>query len=73
MATLRMTEERRLAAVEWAKILAGVGIFLACIAFCIFVGWLTLSHQNTKLYESDNVVCASQPLAITCWERKTKP
>jgi hypothetical protein len=36
------------------------------------VMWLAMSEQKTKLYEADNMVCASQPLAINCWERKPR-
>jgi hypothetical protein len=40
---------------------------------CMFlVMWLAMSEQKTKLYEADNIVCASQPFAMNCWERKPR-
>ena len=42
------------------------------VSFMFLVMWLTMSEQKTKLYEADNIVCASQPLATNCWERKPR-
>lgn len=50
--------------------LAGVGLLLLGIAAFILVLWVVTSEQDSKLYEADGVVCASQPLALTCWKRE---
>ena len=42
------------------------------VSFMFLVMWLAMSEQKTKLYEADNIVCASQPLATNCWERKPR-
>ena len=55
---------------HWSRIIAGVGIFLASLAFVVLVCWLVLSKQDSKLYEADGIVCASQPFSMHCWERK---
>jgi hypothetical protein len=40
---------------------------------CLLVAlWLTMSEPKSKLYEADNMVCASQPFAMNCWERKPR-
>ena len=45
---------------------------LASVMFTVLVLWLVMSEQQTKLYEADNVVCASQPLTLECFERKPR-
>lgn len=55
------------------RFLAGVGLLLVGICFVVLTLWMVTAQQNTKLYEADNVVCASQPFAMTCYERKTRP
>lgn len=57
---------------HWSRILMYVAIAAACLMFCIAMLWLMLSEQKTKLYEADNVVCASQPFSMTCFERKPR-
>lgn len=57
---------------HWSRILGGVGVFLMGIFFAVLVCWMVLSKQDSKLYEADNVVCVSQPLAVTCFERKPR-
>ena len=49
-------------------------VALLIIAFCCvaLVCWLALSKQDSKLYEADNMVCVSQPLAVQCFERKPR-
>lgn len=42
---------------------------LAALVFAVFMVWMMMSTTNTKLFEADNVVCASRPLAIQCWHR----
>lgn len=53
-----------------------LAMHLACLIFAIFfaalVIWLVVSKQDSKLYESDNVVCVSQPFALQCFERKAR-
>ena len=56
----------------WTDILQHIGLFLVGVAMIVLVVWLATSEQKTKLYESDNVVCASQPFAIACFERKPR-
>lgn len=56
----------------WTHVLMHIGVFMIGVAmFCIML-WLIFSKQETKLYEADNVVCASQPLAMECFERKAR-
>jgi hypothetical protein len=55
-----------------AHMLMGVGLLLVGIAALVFVLWMSLSEQDSKLYEADNVVCVSQPLAVSCFERKPR-
>lgn len=59
-------------AADLARIIGAVGVLIIAICCVVFVAWLALSEQTTKLYESDNVVCASQPFALTCFERKAR-
>ena len=56
----------------WSHVLMHVGLFLAGVALMILVVWLVLAKQDSKLYEADNVVCVSQPLAVQCFERKPR-
>ena len=51
------------------RMLLTAAALIFAVSFLLLVMWLTMSEQRTKLYEADNVVCASQPLAITCWKR----
>jgi hypothetical protein len=65
-----MDDHDRHVGVDWAKMLAGVGLFLLGLFFAVMVMWMVLSQQDSKLYEADNVVCVSQPFAVNCFERK---
>lgn len=56
--------------VDFARMAMGVGILIFAIFFAVLVCWLALSKQDSKLYQDDNVVCVSQPLALSCFERK---
>jgi len=55
-----------------ARIMAAVSALIIAICFAVLVVWVTSAQQNTKLYEADNVVCASQPFAMHCFERKPR-
>lgn len=57
---------------DYGRLMQGIGLLVLGIFFAILVCWLVLSKQDSKLYESDNVVCASQPFSITCYERKPR-
>lgn len=57
---------------DLAHLMMGVGLLLLGIAALVLVLWLSASKQDSKLYEADNVVCVSQPLAINCFERKPR-
>jgi hypothetical protein len=57
---------------DLAHLMMGVGLLLLGIAALCLVLWLSVSKQDSKLYEVDNVVCVSQPLAINCFERKPR-
>lgn len=48
------------------------GVLLIGLAAVAFVLWMGLSEPKTKLYEADNMVCASQPFSSQCWERKPR-
>lgn len=56
-----------------ARIVTAVAALIIAICFAVMVVWMVSAQQNTKLYEADNVVCASQPFSIQCFERKTRP
>ena len=52
------------------RMLLTAAALIFAVSFMFLVMWLALSEPKTKLYEADNMVCASQPLATNCWERK---
>ena len=54
------------------RMLLTAAALIFAVSFMFLVMWLAMSEQKTKLYESDNIVCASQPLAMNCWERKPR-
>jgi hypothetical protein len=54
------------------RLLLTAAALIFAVSFMILVMWLTMSEQKTKLYEADNMVCASQPLSMNCWERKPR-
>jgi hypothetical protein len=54
------------------RMLLTAAALIFAVSFMFLVMWLAMSEQRTKLYEADNIVCASQPLAINCWERKPR-
>ena len=56
---------------RWLPVLGWAALIFALS--CLLVAlWLTMSEPKSKLYEADNMVCASQPLATNCWERKPR-
>lgn len=68
-----MHEHERHVSIDWSTVFKNVCIGLACLVFIGFMLWVALSSQNSKLYEADNVVCVSQPLASpSCFERKVR-
>ena len=54
------------------RLLLTAAALIFAVSFMFLVMWLAMSEQKTKLYEADNMVCASQPLAMNCWERKPR-
>lgn len=52
--------------------IGGIGLFLLGLSALILMLWLVFSVQKTQLYEADNVVCASQPFSLQCFERKPR-
>ena len=54
------------------RLLLTAAALIFAVSFMFLVMWLAMSEQRTKLYEADNIVCASQPLAMNCWERKPR-
>jgi hypothetical protein len=64
--------ENRNEMVFWSLMLQHVGLFLAGLALIIVALWLVFSKQDAKLYEADNVVCVSQPMAVNCFDRHPK-
>ena len=54
------------------RMLLTAAALIFAVSFMFLVMWLTMSEQKTKLYEADNIVCASQPLQLTCYERKPR-
>lgn len=65
-----MVEAHHMHRAERALLIASA--MIVAIFFAVLVCWLALSHQNSKLYEADNVVCVSQPFAVQCFERKVR-
>ena len=54
------------------RMLLTAAALIFAVSFMFLVMWLAMSEPKTKLYEADNMVCASQPLATNCWERKPR-
>ncbi len=67
-----MNERERDRAVDYAKMAVAAAALIFAISFAVLVIWLATAEQKTKLYEADNVVCASQPFSMTCFERKPR-
>jgi hypothetical protein len=65
-------ERDRHVAIDYAKLVMAFSMLLIAIMFTVLVLWLAMAKQDSKLYESDNVVCASQPFSLQCWERKAR-
>ena len=55
-----------------SRLLTAIAAMIFALSVLVLVLWLVLSDQKTKLYEADNVVCASQPFAMACFERKPR-
>lgn len=56
--------------VDYSHMMLGIAAIVIAISFAVLVCWLALSKQDSKLYMEDNVVCVSQPGALSCFERK---
>lgn len=67
-----MDTHDRHAAVDYGHIAQHVAAAIFVIFFAVFVLWMVLAKQDSKLYEADNVVCVSQPFALSCFERKAR-
>ena len=67
-----MDTRARHEAVDYAGMALAVAAVIIAICAVVIVVWLVTAQQTTKLYEADNVVCASQPFALTCFERKAR-
>lgn len=67
-----MDAHERHVGVEFARMAMGIGMLIFGIFVAVFVCWLILSEPKTKLYESDNMVCANAPLVQDCFERKPR-
>jgi hypothetical protein len=59
-------------AIDYAKLVMAFSMLLIAIMVTVFVIWLALAKQDSKLYEADNIVCVSQPFAVQCFERKAR-
>lgn len=59
-------------AVDYARMVMAVAAVLFAIAFTVLVVWIITAEPKTKLYEADGYVCASQPFATQCFERKAR-
>jgi hypothetical protein len=53
-----------------AKLCMAFSMLLIAIMVAVFVVWIVLAKQDSKLYEADGYVCASQPFAMQCWKRQ---
>jgi hypothetical protein len=67
-----MDARERDKALDYGHLAMHVGFLIIALFVAVFVCWLVLSKPTSKLYEADNVVCASQPFAMQCWERKPR-
>lgn len=64
--------EVKIETMHWSLVARNLGVLLIGVAMMCLMFWMVFSTQQTKLYEADNVVCASQPLALNCFERKAR-
>jgi hypothetical protein len=67
-----MDERDRHVAIDYGKLCIAFSMLLIAIMVTVFVVWLVLAKQDSKLYEADNMVCTSQPFALQCFERKPR-
>lgn len=67
-----MDDHSRHVGIDYARMMLGFAVTVIAIFVAVFVCWLVLSKQDSKLYEADNVVCVSQPFSIQCFERKPR-
>lgn len=67
-----MDPHDRHVALDYGHLAMHIAALIFAIFFAVFVCWMVLSKPTSKLYEADNYVCASQPFAMQCWERKAR-
>lgn len=67
-----MDAHERRHALDYGHLAAHIAGAVFVIFFAVFVLWMVLSKQDSKLYQDDNVVCVSQPFALSCFERKAR-
>lgn len=64
------SEYDRHVALDYGRMALYLATLIFSIFFAVLVIWLVASKQDSKLYLDDNVVCVSQPGALSCFERK---
>lgn len=64
-----MDAHERRHALDYGHLAMHVACLIFAIFFAVLVCWLVISKQDSKLYQDDNVVCVSQPLQLTCYQR----
>lgn len=67
-----MDPSDRHTALDYSHLALHLAGLVFAVFFAVLVCWLVISKQDSKLYEADGVVCASQPFAMQCWERKAR-
>jgi hypothetical protein len=64
-----MDAPERHRAIDYSHLAVHIAAAIAVIFFAVFVLWMVMSKQNSKLYEADNYVCVSQPFQLECFPR----
>lgn len=67
-----MDDRSRHAAIDYGHLAMHLAALIFAVFFAVLVCWMVVSKQDSKLYESDNVVCVSQPFSLQCFERKAR-
>lgn len=65
-----MDERDRHVVIDYAKMVMSFSMLLIAVMFAVLVIWMVMAKQDSKLYEADGYVCASQPFSMQCWKRQ---
>jgi hypothetical protein len=67
-----MDAHDRHVAIDFAKLVMAFAAIIVAVCMVVLTVWLVTAKQDSKLYEADSMVCASQPFSMQCWERKPR-